>query len=69
MSWMFITFHSPEVSGVHAIWQVLPSLKTCPGLGLEGVGSAKATNAKDRTKAEKVPRENIWNKRLRQRVC
>lgn len=68
MSWMFITFHSPDESGVHAIWQVLPALKTCPGLGAEGVGSAKATKAKDRTKAEKVPRENISNKRLRQRV-
>jgi hypothetical protein len=64
MSWMFIVFHCPVESGVHAMSQLLPALKTCPGLGVEGTGSAKATNAKDKTKAGRVPRENIVNEVL-----
>jgi hypothetical protein len=61
MSWMFIVFHRPVVSGVQSISQLLPSLKTCPG-AVVGVGSAKTTKATDRMKAGKVPRENIANK-------
>lgn len=59
MSWMFITFHSPEASGVHAMSQLPPAWKTCPGLGVEGVGSASTAKAKDKTKAVRAPRENI----------
>lgn len=67
MSWMFIVFQSPDASGVQSISQGPPSLKTCPGL-VVGAGSAKTTNAMDKTKAGKVPRENIVNKILRQGV-
>ena len=59
MSWIFIVFHSPDASGVHAMSQLPPSWKTCPGLGVEGVGSASTAKPIDRTKAVRVPRENI----------
>jgi hypothetical protein len=59
MSSMFIVFHSPVGSGVHPIAQVPPSSSICPGSGIVGLGLAKTTNAKDKTKAEKAPRENI----------
>jgi hypothetical protein len=59
MSSMFIVFHSPVGSGVHPIAQVPPSSSICPGSGIVGLGVATTTNAKDKTKAEKAPRENI----------
>ena len=42
MSSMFIVFHVPDVSAVHPIWQVEPSLKESPGAGASGTGSASA---------------------------
>jgi len=55
-----MVFHGPPatVSGVHVAVILLPALKTSPGLGSEGVGSAKAANARDKMKAGKR-RENI----------
>jgi hypothetical protein len=58
MSWMFMVFHTPLVSGVHVAVILFPSLKTFPGFGSEGVGSAKATNTRDKIKVGKA-RENI----------
>jgi hypothetical protein len=56
---MLSVFQVPVVSGFHAIEQAAPGLKICPGLGSVGVTSAKATNARDKTTAEKALRENI----------
>jgi len=42
ISSMFIVFHWPVVSGAHSIWQDEPSLKTSPGEGASGTGSARA---------------------------
>ena len=41
MSWMFITFHWPVVSGSHSMWQVAPALYLSPGPGTVGFGSAR----------------------------
>lgn len=59
MSSMFIVFQVPVESGVHPIVQAEPGLKTSPGPGDEGVGSAKTTNAMDKTKVGKATRKNI----------
>jgi len=55
---MFMVFHTPVESGVHVAVILFPSLKTFPGFGSEGVGSAKATNTRDKIKVGKA-RENI----------
>jgi len=65
ISSMFMVFHGEGVfvSGVHVAVILLPSLKTFPGLGSEGVGSAKATNARDKMKVGNA-KENIEAARL-----
>jgi len=61
MSSMLSVFQTPEASGVHAMWQVEPSLKISPGPGSEGVGSAKATNTADKIKVGRTRRDNMAN--------
>jgi hypothetical protein len=58
MSSMLSVFQVPVESGVHAMLQVAPSLKTSPGLGSEGVGSAKANKTADKTKVGRARRED-----------
>jgi len=55
----FITFHTPLVSGVHAKVHCPPSLKTSPGPGAEGTGSAETKV--DRRSAENARMLNIAN--------
>src|ERR1700761_7699574 len=59
MSSMSRVFHTPVGSGVHWMVQGEPSLKTAPGLGARGTGSAKATNRVDKIKVRKAGRDNM----------
>lgn len=59
MSSMSSFFHTPVVSGVHWMVQGEPSLKTAPGLGARGTGSAKATNRVDKIKVRRAGRDNM----------
>ncbi len=68
MSSMLSCFHTPVVSGVHAMLQAEPSLKTSPGLGSEGTTSAKATKTEERINAGRARRDSIsverWIKKV-----
>ena len=63
MSSILSVFQIPVGSEVHAMLQVAPSLKTSPGLGSVGVGSAKASKTADKIKVGRARRENMTNGR------
>ena len=62
MSWMVMSFHEVVelASPSHAMWQVVPALKTSAGAGSVGVTSARAMRGAASTKrAVKTGAENI----------
>jgi hypothetical protein len=74
---MIIVFHTPVVSGFQLIEQAWPSMKTSPGPGLVGSGSACTNIAADEAKMVNARAANMffvrkdlgtasafWNERL-----
>jgi hypothetical protein len=56
---MYMVVQVLVVSGVHVIRHWPPDLKTVPGEGPVGLGSANASNAVDKMKVGIARRENI----------
>lgn len=59
-NWMIIVFHTPVVSGFQLMEQAWPSMKTSPGPGLVGSGSACANRAADEAKMVNARATNMF---------